>query len=124
MFSKLVRRTHMYLALFLTPWMGGYALSTIVMNHNLTGQQTFVKEREQRSSIVGYPGGMPPRDIAAHILENLRLEGAFSVQGPQPDGTLVINRQDLLSPRRITYDPSANTLMVERVRPTTSQLLN
>ena len=28
---------------FLTPWMLGYALSTIVMNHNMTGQQTFVK---------------------------------------------------------------------------------
>ena len=33
MISKVVRRTHMYLALFLFPWMLMYALSTLVMNH-------------------------------------------------------------------------------------------
>ena len=31
--SKVVRRTHMYLALFLFPWVLMYALSTLVMNH-------------------------------------------------------------------------------------------
>ena len=33
MISKIIRRTHMYLALFLTPWVVMYALSTMVMNH-------------------------------------------------------------------------------------------
>ena len=33
MISKVVRRTHMYLALFLFPWVLMYALSTLVMNH-------------------------------------------------------------------------------------------
>ena len=33
MFSKIVRRTHMYLALFLVPWVLMYALSTSAMNH-------------------------------------------------------------------------------------------
>jgi hypothetical protein len=113
----------MYLALFLTPWMVGYALSTIVMNHNLTGPQTFVKEREQRYSIALDPA-VPPREAAEYILADLHLEGAFGVQGPRPDGTLVINRQDLLSPRRITYSPATKTLVVERVRPTSGQLLN
>jgi hypothetical protein len=112
----------MYLALFLTPWMLGYALSTILMNHNVGGPQTFVIEREQRYSIGG--PAAPPREVAAHILANLQLEGAFSVQGPQPDGTLVINRQDLVSPRRITFSPRARTLVVERLLPTSSQLLN
>jgi hypothetical protein len=123
MFSKFVRRTHMYLALFLTPWMLGYGLSTIVMNHNMTGPQTFVKEREQPYSIAADPA-MPPRQIAEYILADLHLNGAFGVQGPQPDGTLVINRQDLISPRRITYNPTAKTVVVERVLPTSSQLLN
>ena len=31
--SKLIRRTHMYLALFLTPWVMVYAFSSIVFNH-------------------------------------------------------------------------------------------
>ena len=33
MFSKVIRRTHMYVALFLAPWVLMYALSTMVMNH-------------------------------------------------------------------------------------------
>ena len=32
--SKLIRRTHMYLALFLTPWMVVYALSSFIFNHH------------------------------------------------------------------------------------------
>ena len=32
--SKLIRRTHMYLALFLTPWMVVYALSSLIFNHH------------------------------------------------------------------------------------------
>ena len=31
--SLVLRRTHMYAALFLTPWMLIYALSTMAMNH-------------------------------------------------------------------------------------------
>ena len=31
--SKLIRRTHMYLALFLTPWVMVFALSSIIFNH-------------------------------------------------------------------------------------------
>ncbi len=123
MFSKFVRRTHMYLALFLTPWMLGYALSTIVMNHNVGGPQTFVKEREQHSSTVFEPG-TPPKQIGEQILSDQHLDGAFSVQGPRPDGTLVINRQDLLAPRRITFNPATGSLIVERVEPKPSQLLN
>jgi hypothetical protein len=30
---QLVRRVHMYLGLFLAPWMFMYAVSTLVMNH-------------------------------------------------------------------------------------------
>jgi hypothetical protein len=121
--SRLLRRTHMYLALFLTPWMLGYALSTIVMNHNASGQQTFVTEREQRYSIAVDPA-TPPRQVAEYILADLGLSGAFSVQGPRPDGALIINRQDLVSPRRITFTPAASHVLVERVLPKSGQLLN
>ncbi len=31
--SRFIRRTHMYLALFLTPWMFVYALSSTIFNH-------------------------------------------------------------------------------------------
>jgi hypothetical protein len=123
MFSKFVRRTHMYLALFLTPWMLGYALSTIAMNHNMGGPQTFVKEREQAYTTVFEPG-TPAQQIGEQILADLDLEGAFGAQGPRPDGTIVINRADLVAPRRITYDAAALSLLVERVEVKPSQFLN
>ncbi len=34
--SKLIRRIHLYLALFLTPWMLIYGLSGLVLNHGAT----------------------------------------------------------------------------------------
>jgi len=112
----------MYLALFLTPWMLGYALSTIVMNHNMVAPQTFVKEREQPYSAD--LESATPRESGEQILQDLHLEGAFNVQGPRPDGTLVVNRNDLISPRRITYDPVKRSLVVERQLEKSSQLLN
>ena len=113
----------MYLALFLTPWMLAYALSTLVMNHNVGGPQTFFKEGEQPYPAV-FDAGTPPRQIAQQILSDLHLDGAFGVQGPRPDGTVVINRQDLLHPRRITYSPATQHLTIERVEFRNSQFLN
>jgi hypothetical protein len=123
MFSKLVRRTHMYLALFLTPWLIGYALSTIIMNHRMPRPNTIVKEQEQTYPNTFEPG-TPPREIAAQILSDLHLEGAFGVQGPRPDGSLVINRQSMLSPRRITFTPEDRRIVVERQELETSGFLN
>jgi len=113
----------MYLALFLTPWMLGYALSTIVMNHNASGPQTFITESQQPYSAV-FPPGTPARQIGEQILSDLHLEGASGVQGPRPDGTFVVTRQDLLHPRRITYSPADHRLVVERVEFKNSQFLN
>jgi hypothetical protein len=115
MFSKVIRRTHMYLALFLAPWMLCYALSTILMNHAAGRPQVFVKEGEHTYSNVFEPG-TSPREIARQILLDLELDGAFSVQGPSADGRVTINRQDLLSPRRITFSPAEQRLVIERVQ--------
>lgn len=113
----------MYLALFLAPWMIGYALSTIAMNHRMPRPTTFIKEREQRYPNTFEPG-TPPREIARQILVDLHLEGAFGVQGPAPDGHLTINRQGMLSPRRITFTPQDRRIVVERMELETSGFLN
>ena len=120
MFSVLVRRTHMYLALLLSPWMLMYALSTIAMNHRGyfieqygRGPAPFEKERE-----IAYNGSFPenaePKIIAKQILSSLELEGAHAANR-RKDGSIVINRQDLLQPRRIVYTPADNKIVVERM---------
>jgi len=123
MFSRVVRRTHMYLALFLTPWMLGYATSTIVMNHRMPRPSNFVKEQERTYPNTFEPG-TPPREIAQQILADLDMDGAFGVQGPAPDGRLTINRQVLLAPRRITFTPADRKVVVERQDLETSGFLN
>jgi hypothetical protein len=120
MFSRLVRRTHMYLALFLSPWMLMYAVSTLVMNHRAmfverygSGPVPFHKERE-----LTYDGSFPadadPTIVARQILSSLNLDGAHNA-ARRKDGAIVINRNDLLSPRRITFTPETHALVVERI---------
>lgn len=123
-FSKLVRRTHMYLALFLAPWILGYAASTIAMNHQWTGgPPSFIQEREQTYA-TRFAQGTPPVEIGRQILSDLGLEGAFGVQGPAADGRLVINRQDLVKPWRIVFTPADQRLVIERAEFNSGGLLN
>jgi len=109
----------MYLALFLTPWVLMYMASTFVMNHRdwFRGRPApppkFELERELTYN-GEFPQGAEAKQIAQQILAGLEMDGAFGVQ-KRGDGTLLINRQDLVSPRRITYTPPDKKLTVERV---------
>jgi hypothetical protein len=125
--SLLVRRTHMYLALFLFPWMLMYALSTIVMNHrawileSLGPPAGWVKERT-----FVYDGSFSDEDdagtVARQILSTAGLDGSHTVSR-RKDGAIVIARNDLLAPRRLTYSPSDRTVVVERLPSRANTLL-
>ena len=69
MFSLLLRRAHMYLALFLFPWMLMYALSTLAMNHRMPRPTSFVAERDEPYANAVEPG-TPPREMEQQILED------------------------------------------------------
>ncbi len=109
----------MYAALFLAPWLLMYAVSTMAMNHrdlfvkrNAPAPKPLGKERE-----VIYQGSFPEkaeaRMMARQILASLDLEGAFNVR--RDGAAVVISRNDMLSPRRITYTPADHKLVVERM---------
>ena len=117
MTSKLLRRIHMYLALFLTPWVLMYGLSTMAMNHHQSlralygGAPAFALERElayERS----FGEDASAKQIARQILTDLDLDGRFRVNG-DVSRRLAIIRQDPLSPRRIVYLPRQQRLTVE-----------
>jgi hypothetical protein len=112
----------MYLALFLAPWMMGYAISTIAMNHRMPRPTAFVIERDQQYPNVFEPG-TPPRDIARQILADLGSM-ALRLQGPAADGRLTINRQGMLSPAPHHYTPADRRIVVERMELETSGFLN
>jgi hypothetical protein len=118
----------MYLGLFLFPWMLMYALSTMVMNHRGffagrygTGPVPFETEREIVYATT-LPPDAEPRAIAREILAALDLDGAHSATR-RADGTIVVTRHDLLSPRRLTYTPATETLLVERLQARPDALL-
>jgi len=128
MLSRLVRRTHMYLALFLFPWMLMYALSTAVMNHRAyfverygSGPIPFEAERT-----ITYDGVFAEnaelRTISQQILASLDLDGAHNVSR-RKDGAIVINRNDLTTPRRLTYSPADRTVVIERMAHRSSAFL-
>jgi hypothetical protein len=110
----------MYLALFLFPWVLMYALSTLVMNHRAyfvgtygTGPVPFEKERE-----LGYDGFFQDnaelKGISQQLLASLGLDGAHNVSR-RKDGAIVINRNDLVTPRRIVYTPTDRKLVIEKM---------
>jgi hypothetical protein len=110
----------MYLALFLFPWMLMYALSTLVMNHRAffverygPGPIPFEAERTLVYEGV-FPEGAEPRTISRQILASLDLEGSHGVNR-RPNGTIVINRNDLTTPRRLTYSAADRTVVIERI---------
>ena len=120
--STIVRRTHMFLALFFFPWILMYALSTLVMNHRAffvsrygEGPVPFVTERRLVYDGV-FPENAQLRTISQQILTSVGLDGAHAVSRRQ-DGSIAINRNDLIAPRRLTYSPADGTLLIERMQP-------
>lgn len=118
--SHIVRRTHMYLALFLFPWMLMYALSTAAMNHRAFfveryGAAPVPYEKEREFVYDGFfPENAELRTISRQILTSAGLDGAHGVNR-RKDGAIVISRNDLVTPRRLTYVPSGRSVLIERM---------
>src|SRR3954470_22840419 len=118
--SKLIRRTHMYLALFLTPWMLIYALSGLVLNHNQAIRAFYgakfgqFEKIEERPYTAAFSTDAEPRMIGAQILGHLGLSGTFNVQGEPNAPRLIINRNSGFSQHRVTWFRAENKLLVEK----------
>jgi len=118
--SRLIRRLHMFTGLFLAPWMLMYALSTMVMTHrdfvvSLYPSQNpeMVTERE-----LDYTRSFSPEisrdEIGPQILHDLGLAGRHYLSGGRNGEPLVINRQNALAMRRITFNPATHKLVIQR----------
>ena len=123
MISKVIRRTHMYLALFLVPWVLMYALSTMALNHHhfvrgLYGGERppFKKERELDYDRT-FPADATPQTMARQILSDLDLDGRHQVRGKADHGPLTILRQDPVTPLRLVYAPAEKRVVIARQEP-------
>ena len=119
--SKLIRRVHMYLALFLTPWMLIYALSGLVLNHGelarsfYGGKFSDFEKLEERPYTAAFSADASSRLIGAQVLADLGLTGTFQVQGTPTQPKLVITRNAALSAHRVTYFRTENRQLIEKL---------
>lgn len=119
--SRLLRRTHLYLALFLAPWLLMYAASTFVMNHRALFHpvEPAPPPRYEVERTLTYPGEFPagagPQTIAPQLLATLGIEGAHSVARFSTTERVVIQRLHATSPRRITYTAGDQKVVVEKM---------
>jgi hypothetical protein len=117
--SLIIRRIHLYLALFLTPWMLMYAISTVVMNHrgffkDYYGEHAVQWEIESDTTYDVMLGPNISREVVANqILSHLGIEGAHNTQG-RLDRRITITRDNPWATRRVTFSPASGNLKVER----------
>ena len=113
----------MYVALFLTPWMTMYALSTFFFNHFQHFDRMYgghlervEKEREMVYSRT-FAADATPRAIGEQILRDLNLAGGFQAKRTQEEDEpekIVVDRFDPLAERTITYLPAEKKLLIEK----------
>lgn len=116
----------MYMALFLTPWVLMYTVSTFVMNHRdwFRGRPPAPPKWErvsERTYDGQFPEGATPAIQARQILMSLELDGAH--QAAMREGKLVIQRNAAMQPMRLTFAPDTMQLLVERQAPDSSAFL-
>lgn len=128
MLSLLVRRVHMYLALFLMPWLAMYALAAMAMNH----RDYFIRLydgnlwKTELESTRDYQPDLPPdindEDLANRILDELELAGPHVINRSAGGRQLNIVRDDPLAAREISYVPDEHKLTVKKfpLRPATT----
>jgi len=97
-----------------------YALSTLVMTHRdfvrsfyPSQNPAMVIERELDYS-RSFPESATREEIGLQILRDIDLDGTHYVSGGKDAKPIVINRQQALTPRRITFDPSTRKIRIER----------
>lgn len=116
-FSRIIRRAHLYFALFLMPWLLIYALSTIAMNHRPFLEEIFTTPSEYtlvEEKSLTLPEDINNRDEAGkYILNALDMAGAHRVRG-NPGNRLTIERHDPVQPMRITFLPESNMVRIDQ----------
>ena len=119
-FTRYVRRIHMYLALFLTPWILMYTLSSLVFNHFATIRNWYGGDLNQYETVdeMAYPDAFSadttPAEAAKQILLDLDMDGSHFVRGNLNGENFTIMRPETYSMKRVTYYPQEGRISVEK----------
>ena len=115
-----VRRIHMYLALFLIPWILMYTISSLVFNHFGTIRNWYGGNLNQYEKVaeIDYPNAFSADTTAAaaakQILLDLDLDGSHFVRGNLKGEEFTIMRQATYEMKRVIYFPKEGRVTVEK----------
>ena len=115
-FLHLVRRTHLYLGLFLLPWVIMFGVSSIPLNHNSpTAPAVWIKLTE-----IPFSAAMPAtnkaedlRGVGREMMNAAGVSGGFYVNRPNPR-QINVNHPRFLGSTRLFYYIDEKRLVAER----------
>ena len=110
-FLLFVRRLHLYLGLFLLPWVLLFGVSSYPFNHPASVQPKWTV-RFDRPYAIDLPAGSDLRVTGARIHADAGFEGGFYVNQPNPQ-RIVVHHPDFFHPTRITYFLDERRLLAE-----------
>jgi hypothetical protein len=115
-FDLINRRTHLYLGLFVMPWLVMYGVSSFMLSHRTwfppdqPPRWQLLFEREYHREV---PAQAELRAVSLEILRDCGLEGAFWAQRPKPD-EIQIHRYKFRDETRLTYSLKDQRLRAEK----------
>jgi len=113
-FLLLVRRTHLYLGLFLLPWVIMFGASSIPINHTYaSAPPTWTRLRAVTFNAPVSGDQAALRATGRQMMEAGGVSGGFYVSKPNPT-QINVNHPNFLPPIRMMYYPGQQQLVVER----------
>jgi len=112
-FLHVTRRTHLYLGLFLLPWLVMYGASSYPINHNRPIQATFTRFFEGPFQAPVPEATADLHGLGRQMMDAARVNGGFYVSRPNP-GQVNVNHPNFLHPVRIFYYLDEHRMVAEQ----------
>ena len=115
-FLHLLRRTHLYLGLFLLPWVIMFGVSSIPLNHNAPAPPPAWTKIAEVPFNAAVPASATPenlRELGREMMNAAGISGGFYVNRPNPR-QVNVNHPNFLAPTRVFYYADQQRLVAER----------
>ena len=112
-FLHFIRRAHLYMGLFLLPWVVMFGVSSIPLNHNSAPDPPLWAHVTELSFDAELPSaGADLRPLGRKMMDAAGIEGGYFVNRANPR-QVNVNHPNFLRPVRILYHADERRLIVE-----------
>lgn len=114
-FLHFVRRTHLYMGLFLLPWVIMYGVSSIPLNHfgPQEGPPRFTRIAEHPFDVAVPPAGADLRQLGRQMMDAAGIEGGYGIYRANPRQVEAYH-PNFFHPIRIRYMTEEKRLVVDQ----------